>query len=364
MNGDTLSLIVQIAWLILFVLILTGFNQKIQMKIWVADIRMKLNFIRSIVEEDRRKVRSMLMNLGLQAPEVLVDRLMEFFTIDPVAVEPVDIIKRMDHLIRTSDSTVKGLVESNLKHIGRYERSLVETSIMIVGALYMLYKVVRHYLLIGEKENNWVLIMQLQMLMPQILRYVNAYHEAFEAFSTGKPIGDGVGPLIAYRLIEMGEKVSSKVLDETSVSEIRYKDRRIFVVKAEGPGSNVGHPGAVISKLVEELNGGVDLIITVDAALKLEGEATGSLAEGVGAAIGDPGPEKIAIERAASKYGIPLRALVVKMELREAITTMRKEIFDSVEAALKYIDKLIEENTKPNSTVLVAGIGNTMGIPG
>jgi len=364
LDGDTASLIIQVIWIIMFFLILTGLNQKIQMKIWITDIRMKLNTIRSIVEEDKQRAKTMLRNLGMESPEVLVDRVIEFFTIEPVEVEPIDIIKRMDHLIRTTDTSVRRLIELNLPHVGKYERSLVETSLSIVGALHLIYKIVRHYLITGEKENNWILIMQLQLQMPQILKYVNMYHEALDAFTTGKPIGDGIGPLVAYRLAEMGEKVSTRVIDDTSIIESRYRDRRLFIVKAEGPGSNVGHPGAVIDRLVEELGGGVDLIITVDAALKLEGEKTGSIAEGVGAAIGDPGPEKIAIERAASRYGIPLRALIIKMDVREAITVMRKEIYEAAESVVKYLDKIIEESTKPNSTIIIAGIGNTMGIPG
>ncbi|MEL9908994.1 MAG: DUF1512 domain-containing protein [Desulfurococcus sp.] len=364
MDGDTASLIIQVIWLIMFFLIITGLNQKIQMKIWVTDIRMKLDLIKGILEEDKQKTKAMLRNLGIQSPEPLIDRVIEFFTIEPVEIEPVDIIKRMDHLIRTTDTTVRRLIEAEIPHVGKYERSLVETTLSIVGALHVIYKVVRHYLLTGEKENNWILIMQLQLQMPQILKYVNTYHEAFDAFATGKPIGDGIGPLVAYRLIESGKKISSRILDDTSITEVWYKDRRIYVVKAEGPGSNVGHPGAVINRLVDELKGSVDLMVTVDAALKLEGEKSGSIAEGVGAAIGDPGPEKIAIERAASKYGIPLRALVIKMDLREAITVMRKEIFEAADSTLKYLERIIEEHTKPYSTIIVAGIGNTMGIPG
>jgi hypothetical protein len=154
------------------------------------------------------------------------------------------------------------------------------------------------------------------------------------------------------------------VVDDTSIIEAYYKGRRVIFIKAEGPGSNVGHPGAVLSKVIEDLKGGVDLVITIDAALKLEGEETGAIAEGVGAAIGDPGPEKIAIERATSKYNIPLRALVIKMSIEEAITTMRREIVEACERASAYVERLIEELAPPNATIIVAGIGNTMGIPG
>ncbi|MEM4020520.1 MAG: DUF1512 domain-containing protein, partial [Desulfurococcaceae archaeon] len=329
MNGDTVSLITQLIWIALFVLIITGLNQRIQMKLWIWDIRSKMNVIKNILEEDKSKVKSMLKNLGIQTPEVLINRLLEFFTINPVEIEPTDIIRRLNHLLRTTEISVKKLVEDTIPHIGKYERSLVESSISIVSVINNVYKVVRHYLITGERENNWILIMQLQFLMPQIIRMINIYHESLDAFMTGKPIGDGAGPLVVYNLVENSSIISRKVINDTSIIEIWYKNRRIFVIKAEGPGSNVGHPGVVLSQLVEDLKGNVDLIITIDAALKLEGEETGSLAEGVGAAIGDPGPEKIAIERAASKYNIPLRALVVKMDLREAITTMRKDIYDA-----------------------------------
>ncbi|MCC6043447.1 MAG: DUF1512 family protein, partial [Desulfurococcaceae archaeon] len=74
--------------------------------------------------------------------------------------------------------------------------------------------------------------------------------------------------------------------------------------------------------------------------------------------------EKIAIERAATKYNIPLRALVVKMDLKEAITTMKKDIVEACERASILIERMIEELTPPNATIVIAGIGNTMGIPG
>jgi hypothetical protein len=363
MNSDTISLITQIIWLAIFILLITGLNQKIQMRIWAMDIRNKLNIIKRIIDEDRMRVEKIISNLGYQTPAVLVDRVLDFFTIEPVGIEPTDIIKRLDHMLRTSEGTLRRFVENSLPNVGKFERSLVETSIEILSGLNLIYKVIRHYLLTGERENNWVLLMQLELVMPTIMKYVETYHMALDPFTTGKPVGDSLGPLVVYNLVEKSKVLSKRVVDDTSIIEAWLEDRRVLFVKAEGPGSNVGHPGAVINNLVEELKGSVDLVITVDAALKLEGEDTGSIAEGVGAAIGDPGPEKIAIERAASKYNIPLRAIVVKMDYREALTVMRKEIFESSLKAMEHVLRLIREETKPNSTVIVAGIGNTVGVP-
>jgi Uncharacterized protein conserved in archaea len=358
------STIIQLIWILLFILLITGLNQRIQLKLWVFDIRTKLNTIRSLLEEDKAKTRGMLRNLGVEVPEAIIERVIEFFTIEPVEIEPVDIIKRMDHLLRTTEASVRKIVSNHLPSLGRHELSLIESSLSIVAALNIVYKVIRHYLLTGERENNFILIMQLEYLMPQVMRIAYTYHEALDSFMYGKPVGDGAGALVVYNLIERSEVKSRRVVDDTSVVEAYYKGRRLILVKAEGPGSNVGHPGAVISRIVEDLKGSINLIVTIDASLKLEGEETGSISEGVGAAIGDPGPEKIAIERAATKYNIPLRALVVKMDLKEAITTMRKDIVEACERASILIERMIEELTPPNATIVIAGIGNTMGIPG
>lgn len=366
MNGDNnwITVFTQLFWIIFLVMILTGANQKIQMKLWSIDIRNKLAVIRRYIEEDRRRIENYLRNLGLDLPELLIKRINSFFVIEPVSVEPTDIIKRMDHLYRTAENSIRNIVKNYLPRIGKYERSLVETGLAILSTLNQIYKIIEHYLLVSEKENNWILLMQLELIMPQVMKLVEIYHESLDPFLNGKPIGDGAGPYIAYKLIESGDIISRRVIDDTSITEIRLDNRRIFVIKAEGPGSNVGKPGKAVANVIEELRGNIDLVITIDAALKLEGEKVGEIAEGVGAAIGDPGPEKIAIERATTKYGIPLKAIVVKMGLEDAITTMKKEIYEACERTYEFVKRIISENTRENATVIVAGIGNTIGIPG
>ncbi len=363
-NTDWSTLIVQIFWVIFFILILTGANQKIQMKLWSIDIRNKLRIIKRYLDDDEKRIENYLRNLGVTTPSILVKRVINYFTIEPVSIEPTDIIKRLNHLLVTTDKSIRKIVSEHIPNSTIYDRSLVESGLTIVSVLNQIYKTVQHYLLTSEKENNWILLMQLQLIMPQIMRQVETYHESLDPFLSGKPIGDSAGPYVAYLLIENGEVLSKKVIEETSITEIRLDNRRVYVIKAEGPGSNVGRPGYILAHLIEELKGNVDLVITVDAALKLEGERLGEIAEGVGAAIGDRGPEKIAIERAVTKYNIPLKALVIKMGLDDAVNTMRKEIYEACERAYEYVRRIIKEYTGPHSTIIVAGIGNTIGVPG
>jgi len=154
-----------------------------------------------------------------------------------------------------------------------------------------------------------------------------------------------------------------EIEEETEYGETQIEGRRILVVKAKGPGATVGKPGKAIARLAEMNREKTRLIITIDAALKLEGETTGSIAEGVGAAIGDPGPEKYAIEEVATKNNIPLDAIIVKQSEEEAITAMKKEIADAVPGVIEKLKKKIMENTQPGDVVIVAGIGNTSGVP-
>ena len=360
---DWISAISQLAFLLIFLLMFLGVNQRLQVYIWRGDIKSKLAILEWLAANARDRAKEyMVKNRGRRVDE-LMERLTDFFLIQPVDIEPVDIIKRLDHLFNVRRLKLRGIFQQFMSDADEVTRSKAEVAVEIASALTFIYKIVRHLLQFGEKTRNWILIMQLQMLMPMIVRQARTLYRAQEDFLRGLPVGDGAGPLVAYRLA--GGSEWRRVEEETVAAEIDYDSRRLIVVKAEGPGSSVGKPGAAVERIVEELVSRGEkpaLIVTVDAALKLEGEETGSIAEGVGAAIGDPGPEKIRFERVAAKYGIPLRALVIKMSEEEAITAMRESIYKAVDKALERLKRIVEEETRPGDTVIVAGIGNTAGI--
>jgi hypothetical protein len=100
----------------------------------------------------------------------------------------------------------------------------------------------------------------------------------------------------------------------------------------------------------------------VDAALKLEGEESGSVAQGFGAAIGGIGTDRFQMEEIATKHKIPIYAIVVKQSIKEAITLMKKEIADAAEKVASQVHEIIKENTQSGQSVLVIGVGNTLGI--
>lgn len=100
----------------------------------------------------------------------------------------------------------------------------------------------------------------------------------------------------------------------------------------------------------------------IDAALKLEGEKTGAIAEGIGAAIGGIGVERYQIEDIATRFNIPVYAVIVKESIQDAISIMRKEISDSFDKVSNTVFKVIEDKTCVGQSILVVGVGNTLGV--
>ena len=105
-----------------------------------------------------------------------------------------------------------------------------------------------------------------------------------------------------------------------------------------------------------------DLVIMIDASLKLEGEDSASIAKGFGAAIGGIGTERFKIEEISTKNKIPILALVVKQSIHEAITLMTEEISDSAKSVKDELYQMIRENTTSGQSILVIGVGNTIGV--
>ena len=101
-------------------------------------------------------------------------------------------------------------------------------------------------------------------------------------------------------------------------------------------------------------------IITIDAAQKLEGEKSGSVAEGVGFAMGGIGQREM-IENVLLPKKMPLDSIVIKVGMVEAIMPMKKEIYNSVPKVKKALEKSIERVSKKGKVIII-GVGNSCGI--
>ena len=360
-QDNAIGMIIQILWLAFFIFYLL-YGQKLQVKIMLKEIEGSLFKLKMIRDRGREIAISTVKKFSKHDndPTERVDRLLEYVYIPPVDLDPYGIIKRLEHLVDVRDFRLKDEVKLMVPDADETKINNLTNMIEAALALNQIYKVVRHYYLIGKKTSSFYIILQLQMLLPQIMKESQAYASALTAFKNGQPIGDGIGPLIAARLMH-GRK-EYEIVEDTVVSEVPIDGRIAYVLKAKGPGGNVGKPGEAIRRLLEEMEGKISRIIIIDAAQKLEGEKSGEVAEGTGVAIGGPGVDKYKVEEVAAKYKVPLDAILIKESIEDVISAMKKEIANSVDEVIKRIKRIIHENTKIGDHIIIAGIGNTIGI--
>lgn len=351
---------VYLLWIVPFFIFLL-YGQRIQMWMVLNDVSRSLNKLKIMKDKAREEAITYLksVNPNLASTERF-DMMMEQFAITPVDMDPYGIVRKVQHIIRLRDERVKAQVKILAPQADDVTASRLENVLEVATALYMLYKIVRHFYLMGKKTTSMFFLVQLQMLMPIIMQSAEAFNKAIPAIKSGQPIGDGIGPMIVGRLMFNREKIP--IARDTVMSEYEYNGRRLYLVKAQGPGGTVGEPHTAVERLINEMGVRVDMIIMIDAALKLEGEQTGDVAEGVGAAIGGIGVEKYQIEEVATKHSIPLYAVIIKQSIIEAITVMRKEIAEAVDRASKSVFRMIDEHSKEGDNILIIGVGNTLGV--
>jgi hypothetical protein len=258
------------------------------------------------------------------------------------------------------DTRLKDDVKLMAPGIDEVQTNNLENTLEAAMALNFIYKVVRHYYIQGKKTLSLYTIMQLQMILPLVMKEAEAYANALKAFACGQPIGDGAGPLLAAKLMHGYE--TRKLPKDCVVATVPIEGRTAFIIKAEGPGGNVGKPGDAVKAVINQNKGKIASVIMIDAGLKLEGELVGEVAEGIGAAIGGPGVDQYKIEESIAKYHIPIHAVIVKEDIGDAVSPMRKEISDAIDKAIERVKGVILEKTKEKDTIIIVGVGNTIGI--
>ena len=357
--SDESNPLMMLLWVIP-IIVLVFYGQRIQLYVSANEIKKDITKLEEFKNESRQKLISYIKNnlKPKDDPVQKIDSFLEYFTIMPVDLDPNGIIPKINHLVHSRDDFTRLQVRNLFNEISDFEITKIQNLLEIVTSLQMFHKVTRHLYLTAKKQKNFPLILPLQMMIPFIMEEANALKDAVESLKDGQPIGDGIGPMVVGEMMLNTSKHNAAF--ETVWSKSELEGRELVLVKAEGPNATVGRPGEAIQNIIPQNK--PNLIIMVDAALKLEGEQVGQVAEGVGAAIGGIGVEKFKIEAIASKYNIPLHAVIVKQSLNDAISVMRKEIFDSTDDAIDKITQIMLENTKTKDIVIVAGIGNSIGV--
>ena len=356
LNGFGEGIWGQLISLIMFLIFIFFYS-----RIMVQQILFKLEKSAQLLEKMSSKAKKKVIKKISKKPDRKlknrVSSFLEFFAISPVSLDPYGLVKKLEHIVDLEKSRFKYFVKQVAPDLDSEKRSNVMMGLSGAITLYQLTKLVRHFVELIKKTKSVNLAMLLQMQLPLIERLARALLHGTEALSNGWPVGDTIGAYVAANLI--GDSKFKEVDDETIVCRKKYKKRDVIIIKAKGPGGRTGNPGRVFEKISKKEK--IAKVITIDAATKLEGEKTGTIAEGVGVAIGGVGVEKSYIENIAVKRNIPLDTIIIKMSQEEAITPMEKPIFTSVSKVMRVLDETVER-TNEKGKIVIVGVGNTSGV--
>ena len=358
-TGDSSNPIMMLVW-ILPLILFVFYGQRIQLIITSSDIKKKLVKLDQFRNDSRNDlIQYIKKNLTPKGdPVEKIDRFFDYFTIMPVDIDPNGIVPKIHRLVRSREDTTRKQVKSLFTEIDAMEITKIQTLLEIVTTLQLFHKIVRHLFLTAKKQNNYPLILPLQMMLPFIMEQADALRDAVPVLQQGQPIGDGIGPLVVGEMMLHTKKQKAEF--ETVYAESEFKGRKLILLKAEGPYATVGRPGEATEFLVSKFK--PNIIIMIDAALKFEGEESGTIAQGFGAAIGGIGTDRFKIEEIATKYDIPVFSIVIKQSVSDAITLMKKKIADQADNIKNQVHEMITDNTSANQSVLVIGVGNTVGV--
>jgi hypothetical protein len=365
-EDSTLLMLFWFAFLLLSFFFYPIFGQRLQLINVLRDIDRKLFRLKLMRDDVRQRTISALKQAGTDLTdeelEKRLDAVLDYFYIPPESMDPAGVVYKLEHILEIGENRFEDQVAALVKTDDLHRVKTLTNLVEVARAMNLIYRIVRHYYLLGRKTSNYFLAIQVQIMMPMILELAEAYRQASFAFYNGQPIGDGAGVLVAAKLAREIKAVTvDESIKDTTVMLGEWEGRKVYIVRAKGPGGTVGRPGEAVKKVIE-MEGRVDTVITIDAALKLEGEETGKIAEGAGVAIGGPGVDKFKIETIAKEKNVSLYAIAIFQSIAEAITPMRESISKATEQALEKVKEIIRKYVPERGVVIVAGIGNTVGI--
>jgi len=346
-----------ITWIIWFILVfvMMFLYPVMMLQYVVARLQQTLDIVSGFSLEAKKMILKTVSKKTKKDVKAAINNFLEFFMIEPLSLDPYGIVKKLEHISNLSEEKFKRFVQSIVPGSDKEFQANLAMGLSSALSLYQIEKLIRHYVELVKKTRNSQLGLILQMQLPLVERLSRALLYATEAFTNNWPIGDSFGAMVAAKLI--GNSKGKELEEGTLVVRKKIRGKDVFVVRAKGPGGRLGKLGKVVEKLVKKYK--IKKIITVDAAAKLEGEKTGTIAEGIGVAIGGIGVDRSYIENIATSKNIPLDSFVVKMSQEEAISPMPLEVFNAVEPTVKRIEENIAASKGP---IVVVGVGNSCGV--
>jgi hypothetical protein len=350
-SGSQIVQFLQILSFLLFPLLIV-FGPRLM--VWQADRRLR-DALSDI--EDYHNTTLDLFKQGMKVTpefEQRLDSMKNFQFSQPTSLDPSGMVDRLENVLDASEDKFQRFIEKHADTEDEEELANYNMAFKGVMGTQQIFKVLRHYRELINKTQNFQLVGIVNMMLPVYKELAESQKGAVRAFTDQAPTGDGIGPLVAAKLItEEPEKAAEHIIK----SEEEIDGQKVHVLKSRGPGARLGKYGEALETVSDEND--LEAIITVDAAGKLEGEETGKVNEGVGVMMGGAGVQKSRIEDIATEKDVPLEGVVIKQSPPEASKPMKREIYDAYKPAVQKVKDIVQEY---DGEVAVIGVGNTCGV--
>ena len=210
------------------IIVLMIYGQKFQAWMILGDVSKSLTRLKTMKETARKEVIDYIKTSITPAadPSERIDKFLEYFAIMPVDLDPQGIIRKLDLVMRTKDERIRSEIKRMAEGMTEWQASRIENILEAATALNMIYKIVRHFYLMGKRTTGMFVLVQLQMVMPLLLQEAEALESAISAFKKGLPIGDGIGPMVVGRMMLGKEK--KLIARETVYSEEVRLGRKLY----------------------------------------------------------------------------------------------------------------------------------------
>jgi len=312
--------------------------------------------------------------------EYFIKEMIEFFVLAPEKSEHLTLSNLNELNVRRE----KRYLELIQKFLPRIEEQSLQQIVALLNTtteINRLYKKVRHNLIVGEKTKSYWFLLQSASEISQTMLTAKAYRIALDSFMDNIPIGDSIGPLVVRKFARdnsldpntsLTSETKTQIENDNYIKQsIHYRDRFCICLRAKGPEPRVGNPGMIIESVINKISSQdkkIAMLITIDAISRLEGEFPGTVAQGLGVAIGSMQKEKtdkIQIEHILNSQNpaIQMEAIVCRESLEEAFLPMIDPIKAAVPKILRILKQIIRSQTEPGDTVVIFGVGNALGIP-
>jgi hypothetical protein len=228
-----------IIWLVPLILMMF-YGQRFQSAIILNSVSKSIARLKNMRDDTKAEIVNYVAKIeGAPAePAKDIERFLEFFTVMPTDIDPYGIVEKIEHIINVRDERLRSEVRSILPDINQTDLLKLENIIEAASALNFIYKVARHLCLLGKRTNSMFIVMQLQMVLPLLIEQAVALQKSVSVFKSGQPIGDGIGALVAGRLMVGKEK--QIISQETVLVETYYQNRKLYLLKSPWPGFDGG----------------------------------------------------------------------------------------------------------------------------